>query len=148
YTALAEKLGPDALAALMNDYYGVLFRIVEQNGGEISDTAGDSMVAVWATAKPDSKIRANAVRAAVAMLDAVEAFNRERSSTPLPTRIGLESGELVIGNIGAAQRYEYRAIGDIVNTASRIQGLNALLGTRVLVSEAALAESANERTRD
>jgi len=148
YTALAEKLGADPLAALMNDYYGVLFRIVEEYGGEISDTAGDSMVAVWATAEPDPTVRARAVRASVAMIEAVDSFNRQRSSTQLPTRIGLESGELVIGNIGAAQRYEYRAIGDIVNTASRIQGLNSALGTRVLVSQATLVEQPDTPTRD
>jgi adenylate cyclase len=148
YTALAERLGPDPLAALMNDYYAVLFRIVEEYGGEISDTAGDSMVAVWATAEPNPDVQARALRASVAMIEAVEAFNRQRPTTQLPTRIGLESGELVIGNIGSEQRYEYRAIGDIVNTAARIQGLNAALGTRVLVSAATLTGSADLPTRD
>ncbi len=148
YTALAERLGPDPLAALMNDYYGVLFRIVEEYGGEISDTAGDSMVAVWATAEPNPDVQARALRASVAMIEAVEAFNRQRPGTELPTRIGLESGELVIGNIGSEQRYEYRAIGDIVNTAARIQGLNGALGTRVLVSAATLTGSVDAPTRD
>ncbi|HVY66418.1 MAG TPA: adenylate/guanylate cyclase domain-containing protein [Gammaproteobacteria bacterium] len=149
YTALAETLGPEPTAALMNDYYGVLFRVVEEYGGEISDTAGDSMVAVWATAEPDPQARVRAMDAAIAMADRVDAFNRERAATPLPTRIGLESGEVVIGNIGAVQRYEYRAIGDIVNTAARIQGLGAILGTRVLVSGATLTGSAlDPPTRD
>jgi len=147
YTALAERLGPDALAALMNDYYSVLFRVVEEYGGEISDTAGDSMVAVWATAVPDASVRARALGASVAMIERIDAFNRQRPNAQLPTRIGLESGELVIGNIGAEQRYEYRAIGDIVNTAARIQGLNGVLGTRVLVSAATLP-AVDSQTRD
>ena len=147
YTALAERLGPDPLAGLMNDYYSVLFRIVEEYGGEISDTAGDSMIAVWATAEPDPKVRERALHASVAIIERIEAFNRRRPDTQLPTRIGLESGELVIGNIGAEQRYEYRAIGDIVNTAARIQGLNGVLGTRVLVSAATLP-SVDSQTRD
>jgi adenylate cyclase len=138
YTSVSEALGPERLAALMNDYYGVLFEIVEEFGGEISDTAGDSMVAVWAAAKPDPAMRARALAAAIAMPAAIESFNRERRGGQLPTRIGLESGELVLGNIGAEQRYEYRAIGDIVNTAARIQGLNRVLGTQVLVSGATL----------
>lgn len=138
YTAVAEGLRPDALAALMNDYYRALFRVVEQHGGEISDTAGDSMVAVWASAEPDPEARSRATRAAIAILGAVDAFNNEQKVGRLPTRVGLESGELVLGNIGAEQRYEYRAIGDIVNTAARIQGLNSILGTRVLVSAATL----------
>jgi adenylate cyclase len=140
-------MGPDALAALMNEYYRVLFSTVEEYGGEISDTAGDSMVAVWATAKPDPRVRERALRASVAMIERIDTFNRQRPGTPLPTRIGLESGELVIGNIGAEQRYEYRAIGDIVNTAARIQGLNGVLGTRVLISAAALPAE-DSRTRD
>ena len=148
YTALAERLKPDPLAALMNDYYRVLFRIVEEHGGEISDTAGDSMVAVWATAEPAPKVQARALGASVALIEAVETFNQQRPNTQLPTRIGLESGELVIGNIGSEQRYEYRAIGDIVNTAARIQGLNSILGTRVLVSSTTLAGLTGSSTRD
>jgi adenylate cyclase len=121
YTAVAEGLRPDALAALMNDYYRALFRVVQEHGGEISDTAGDSMVAVWASAEPDAAGRSRAIDAATAILGAVDAFNNEQHVGRLPTRVGLESGELMLGNIGAEQRYEYRAIGDIVNTAARIQ---------------------------
>jgi adenylate cyclase len=148
YTAVAEGLRPDALAALMNDYYRALFRVVEQHGGEISDTAGDSMVAVWASAEPDPEARARAMRAAIAILGAVDAFNNEQNVGRLPTRVGLESGELALGNIGAEQRYEYRAIGDIVNTAARIQGLNSILGTRVLVSAATLEGAQGVPARD
>ncbi len=138
YTTVAESLHPEALAALMNDYYRVMFEVVEQHGGFVSDTAGDSMVAVWATAEHSADVGARACRAALEILDAVERFNRRRSGEQLPTRVGLDAGEMLLGNIGAAPRLEYRAIGDIVNTASRIQGLNRLLRTRLLVSESAL----------
>jgi adenylate cyclase len=148
YTAVSEALRPDELAALMSDYYGALFRVVEQFGGEISDTAGDSMVAIWASAKPDAAARDRACRAALAILDAVAVFNRAHEGVQLPTRVGLESGELLLGSIGAEQRYEYRAIGDIVNTASRIQGLNRILGTRALVSSATLAGTSTTPARD
>jgi adenylate cyclase len=146
YTAVAERLEPEELAALMNDYYARIFRVVQDYGGEVSDTAGDSMVAVWASAEPDAAARLRASQAAVGILAAVDEFNAERT-TRLPTRVGLESGELLIGNIGAEQRYEYRAIGDIVNTAARIQGLNQLLGTRALVSGATLEGVAGLPTR-
>ena len=139
YTSVSERLPPADLAALMNDYYQAVFHVVQAHGGEISDTAGDSMVAVWASGKPDAGARLRAARASLAILDAVEAFNRAHADTPLPTRVGLETGEMVLGNIGGEQRYEYRAVGDIVNTASRIQGLNPLLGTRVLLSATTLA---------
>jgi adenylate cyclase len=139
YTSVAERLPPAALAALVNDYYQAIFRVVQAHGGEISDTAGDSMVAVWASGKPDAGARLRAARASLAILDAVDDFNRGHADAPLPTRVGLETGEMLLGNIGGEQRYEYRAVGDIVNTASRIQGLNPLLGTRVLLSSTALA---------
>jgi adenylate cyclase len=140
YTSVAERLSATELAALVNDYYKAIFRVVEAHGGEISDTAGDSMVAVWASGRPDAATRLRAAQAGIAIVAAVEEFNARHPSSPLPTRVGLESGELLLGNIGAEQRYEYRAVGDIVNTASRIQGLNQLLGTRVLISAATLSE--------
>ncbi|HUQ50588.1 MAG TPA: adenylate/guanylate cyclase domain-containing protein [Gammaproteobacteria bacterium] len=148
YTSIAERLSPAELAVLMNDYYESVFRVVQAYGGEISDTAGDSMIAVWASAEPDAAVRLRAAEASLAILETVAAFNREHPQTPLPTRIGLESGEMLLGNIGAEQRYEYRAIGDIVNTAARIQGLNQPLGTRVLISAATLDEQARLPSRD
>jgi adenylate cyclase len=142
YTAVAERLPPTELAALVNDYYEAIFRVVREYGGEISDTAGDSMVAVWANSRPDAAARRRAAEASLAILTAVAEFNRTHADSPLPTRVGLESGEMLLGNIGAEQRYEYRAVGDIVNTASRIQGLNQPLGTRVLISAATLRDVA------
>jgi adenylate cyclase len=139
YTSVAERLQPAELAALINDYYQAIFRAVKAHGGEISDTAGDSMVAVWASGKPDASARLRAAQASLAILDAVEEFNRAHPGSPLPTRVGLETGEMLLGNIGGEQRYEYRAVGDIVNTASRIQGLNQVLGTRVLLSATTLS---------
>jgi adenylate cyclase len=138
YTSVAERLQPAELATLVNDYYRAMFGVVQSYGGEISDTAGDSMIAVWPSSRPDPQLRSRAVQAALEILRAVDEFNRAHVDTPLPTRVGLESGEMVLGNIGAEQRYEYRAVGDIVNTASRVQGLNQRLGTRVLVSAATL----------
>jgi adenylate cyclase len=148
YTTVSEAMRPEDLAALMNDYYRVMFSVVERHGGMVSNTSGDSMVAVWATASPDASARTRACRAALEIVDAVADFNRRRGEQQLPTRVGLESGEMLLGNIGAEQRFEYRAIGDIVNTASRLQGLNRLLGTRVLLSEATAAEVPQLVTRD
>jgi adenylate cyclase len=148
YTTVSEALRPEDLAALMNDYYRVMFGVVERHGGMVSDTSGDSMVALWATAKPDTASRTRACRAALELVDAVAEFNRGRGGSQLPTRVGLESGEVLLGTIGAEQRFGYRAIGDIVNTAARLQGLNRLLGTQVLVSDATAAGTPGLVTRD
>jgi adenylate cyclase len=148
YTTVSETLRPEELASLMNEYYTVMFTVVAEHGGLVADTSGDSMVAIWATAEPTAASRGQACRAALAVVDAVAKFNEHRGSQQLPTRVGLESGELLLGNIGAEQRFEYRAIGDIVNTASRLQGLNKLLGTRVLASEATIAGIPGLNARD
>jgi adenylate cyclase len=134
YTRLSETLPPEELRTLMNAYYQVLFREVEKRGGIVSDVVGDSMLAIWATPQPDSSVRERACRAAMAITAAVAGFNRARPGQELPTRLGLHSGQIVLGTIGAGQHYEYRAVGDIVNTASRVQGLNKYLGSRALVT--------------
>ncbi len=139
YTTLAESLSPRALAQLLNDYYAVLFDAVRSQGGQIADVAGDSMVAVWADVRPDSDTRSRACAAALAVQRRVREFNALRGQGAMSTRVGLDAGPMLLGNIGAGDRFEYRAVGEIVNTASRLQGLNRQLGTRVLASAATLA---------
>jgi adenylate cyclase len=139
YTTLAETLEPDALAELMNRYYATVFEPVRRRGGIISDIVGDSALAIWASAGTDVALRASACAAACDIRRAVDGFNREYPGLQLTTRIGLHAGEMVLGHVGAGDHYEYRAVGDIVNTAARLEGLNKQLGTRVLVSEEVLA---------
>ena len=134
YTRLAESMPPDALGSLMNEYYDVLSAEVAKSGGVVTDLVGDTMMAVWAAATPNSAMRARACQGALAIATAVAHFNQVPGRPPLPTRIGLHSGPIRLGNIGGARRMEYRAVGDIVNTASRIEGLNKQLGTRILMS--------------
>jgi adenylate cyclase len=74
---------------------------------------------------------------------AVDRFNRDHPDSPLPTRIGVNYGDVVIGTVGAPPHYEYRAVGDAVNTASRVEQLSKELGTRLLVT-AALAEGLDQ----
>jgi len=138
YTSLAERVDPKQLGAMMNTYYEAVFQPVKQHGGIVSDVIGDSMMAIWATSHPDSKLRTQACLAALDIAGAVERFNQSSDSLELPTRIGLHSGQMLLGSIGAVDHYEFRAVGDIVNTSTRIEGLNKQLGTRILVSEEVL----------
>jgi adenylate cyclase len=134
YTTLAETLGPAELGAVMNRYYAALFEPVKRHGGIVQDVVGDSMLAIWATATDDAGLRRRACAAALDIARAVDRFNQESATTPLPTRIGLHSGQMLIGNVGAIDHYEYRATGDIVNTATRLENLNKYLGTQILAS--------------
>lgn len=148
YTRLAERLSPDELGALMNAYYEVLFAEVERSGGAVTDVVGDAMMAIWATGTPDSAMRMRACHSALAIAAAVERFNAVPGRPALPTRIGLHSGTIRLGNIGSSTHMEFRATGDIVNTASRVEGLNKLLGTRILVSADTLVDVAGFETRE
>ena len=148
YTRLAETLSPEELAALMNAYYAAMFAEVEKCGGVVTDVVGDSMMAIWAVSKPDSRTRVRACVGALAVAAAVERFNAVPGRPQLPTRIGLHTGPIRLGNIGGAGHMEFRAVGDIVNTASRIESLNKPLGTRILVSGETLAETEGLLTRE
>ncbi|HWC01384.1 MAG TPA: adenylate/guanylate cyclase domain-containing protein [Methylomirabilota bacterium] len=134
YTALSETMEPAELGAFMNRYYEVLFEPVKRHGGVVQDVVGDSMLAVWATTEPDLSLRNRACLAALDIASAVDRFNAGTGRLALPTRVGLHSGRLLLGSVGAMDHYEYRAVGDIVNTATRLEGLNKHLGTRMLVS--------------
>jgi adenylate cyclase len=138
FTAFAEPIAPQELGRLMNEYYAVLFAPVEQHGGMVSDVLGDAMLAVWAASRPDADLRKGACEAALDIVRALGAPHGVSARAALRTRIGLHSGQMALGTIGAGKHFEYRAVGDIVNTANRIQELNKVLGTRLLASEAVL----------
>ena len=140
YTSLSETLEPMALRELMNRYYETLFTPIRAAHGIISDVVGDAAMAIWASAKPDATQRQRACQAAIDIIHAIEKFNQANPAHRLPTRLGLHFGEVIMGHVGAMDHYEYRATGDIVNTASRIEGLNKQLGTRILVSKEVLQD--------
>jgi adenylate cyclase len=134
YTTLSETMGPAELGAYMNRYYAVLFEPVKRHGGLVQDVVGDSMLAVWATTEPDASLRTRACLAALDIASAVDRLNADPRAPSLLTRVGLHSGQLLLASVGAMDHYEYRAVGDIVNTATRLEGLNKYLGTRLLAS--------------
>ena len=139
YTSLAESMDPVKLGRLMNDYYAVMFEPVREHNGIVSDVVGDAMLAIWADSAANIDLQRRACLACLDIADAVKQFNQNDSRPELPTRIGLHAGEMFLGNIGAIDHYEYRAVGDIVNTSNRIQGMNKYLGTRILVSSEVVA---------
>jgi len=134
YTAFSETMDPEELSSFLNTYYEAIFEPVRKNSGIISDVAGDSMLAIWATAHPEATARHRACCAALDIVRAVEQFNQPLDDRQLPIRIGMHSGYISLGNVGAMDHFEYRPVGDIVNTASRMEGLNKFLSTQLLVS--------------
>jgi adenylate cyclase len=135
YTGLAEGMEPGKLVEVVNRYFKALFGAVLGNGGGVVDVKGDGILAVWTSAAPDNVLRAQVCRGCLQIQQAVEEFNKSLPASRLPTRIGVDFGPIAFANVGAFSRYEYRAIGDTVNTCSRLQELNKRLGTRILVSQ-------------
>ncbi len=147
YTTLSETIAPAELLELLNKYYAVVFPPVRAHGGQVSDVVGDAMLAIWAGLPSTRNLRQEACAAALEILAAVSDFNRRHPSTPLPTRLGLHCGAMALGSVGADGHLEYRAVGDIINSATRIQGLNKRLKTRVLVSKEVVALAAGFASR-
>ena len=149
YTAIAEGMPSDKLVDLINDYLDVIIGPIQRFGGEVSDIKGDSVLAFWASRHEDRAIRAEACRAVDAIQQAIMRWNDDNAyDVSLPTRIGLHCGSMTLASVGAADHYEQRAVGDIVNTASRLEQLNKELGTRMLVSGETIQGVEGVATRD
>lgn len=135
YSDLSETLSPSELSGLMNRYYETMFKPVKRHEGFVSGVIGDSMLALWVSASSKNTLRGNACLAAIEICRDLGQFKQKSTDTvKIKTRIGLHYGQISLGNIGALDHYEYTPMGDIVNTASRIEGLNKYLGTNLLVS--------------
>jgi adenylate cyclase len=141
YCTMAELLEPEELSELMNRYYSNIFDPVVRNGGLVSDVVGDSMMALWASRNHDNADGTKACLAALEVSACAEEFSSISICAPLHTRIGLAAGQMVLGHVGAGNHYEYRAVGDTVNLASRLEGLNKILGTRIIASRSVVMQT-------
>ncbi|NIS75046.1 MAG: adenylate/guanylate cyclase domain-containing protein, partial [Deltaproteobacteria bacterium] len=148
YTALSETMDPHELGKFMNRYYETMFRPVKRHGGFVSGVIGDSMLALWVAARSEAKLKNNACMAAVDINRELDLFEGVPGAGNLKTRIGLHCGEILLGHVGALDHYEYTPMGDIVNTASRIETLNKHLGTSVLVSDEVVEQANGFLSRD
>jgi len=133
FTTVAEAMTPEELSAFLNQYFSILFGIVERRDGLVTDVVGDGTTSVWTAATVSRACRLQACLAALEIDRAVAAFNRSRP-LGLPTRIGLNAGQVVLGNVGGSGHFAYSVVGDCVNTASRLESLNKQLGTRIIAA--------------
>ncbi|MEW6720727.1 MAG: adenylate/guanylate cyclase domain-containing protein [Thermodesulfobacteriota bacterium] len=134
YTALSGSMKPEELAGILNRYYEAVFDPVRRHGGTVFNVVADSMLALWLARRDNPAPLKDACRAAIEIAESMRNPRRTPACVALPTRIGLHSGEILLGNIGAGRHFESGPVGDIVNTATRIEGLNKILGTRILAS--------------
>jgi adenylate cyclase len=139
FTGLSERLPPNELARVLGRYFEVMTAAIQGCGGTIDKYIGDAIMAVWNAPTPVADHARRACEAALAMQAAGEALFRSaewEGRPPLVTRIGLHTDEVLVGHFGAPDRLSYTCLGDGVNLAARLEGLNKQYGTTLLVSDA------------
>jgi class 3 adenylate cyclase len=137
FTTISEKLAPEDVVDLLNRYFAAVEPAIQAHGGWINKFGGDSLLAVFGAPVPHPDHARRAVNAALAMRAALHDFNYEQARSGAPQvqiGVGLHTGDILAGNVGSPARMEYTVIGDVVNVASRIDGLNKDWGTDILVS--------------
>lgn len=139
FTTLSEKTPPVELLRFVNAFFTEMVAAVETYGGVVKQFTGDGVMALFGAPVAHEDDPARAVRAALAMLARLEAFNRhrqEQGEAPIRIGVGIHTGEVVAGCVGPDKRLEYSVVGDAVNLASRVQELTKEVGTAILVTEA------------
>lgn len=149
FTNLSEKTTPEALVDQLAVYFDGMTRAIIEQQGTVDKYIGDSIMAFWGAPRPLADHATHACRAALRCRDHSRRHGADQISTgkyPMFTRIGLNTGPAIIGNIGYDARLNYTAMGDTVNLGSRLEALNKVYGTEILLSESTwqLARSAFE----
>ncbi len=137
FTNFSEQLGPEQVAQLLNEHFSRATAIIKQHGGTVNRFIGDAIMAFWGAPLADENHAINACRAARDMQLDMKGLRESLIARGLPAvnmRVGLHTGVAVVGNLGAADRFDYTAIGDNVNLAARLEGVNKLYGTEILLS--------------
>jgi len=143
FTTRSEHQPPEAIIALLNDYFEEMTAAVHEHGGTVDKFIGDGMMAFFGAPNPRPNPARDAFASGKEMLARLESLNERLAAKgiePLRIGVGLHLGEVVIGHVGSHRRHEYTAIGDAVNTASRLEGLTKTLGYPLVCSAAVAAE--------
>jgi adenylate cyclase len=138
FTTIAESADPDILMHQMSRYFSVLTEAFLAEGGTVDKFIGDAVMVFWNAPNPQPDHVERACRAALAGRLACEKLNSQFETEglkPFFTRFGIHVGEAVVGNLGSTERMNYTALGNTVNLAARLEGLNKQFGTAILVSE-------------
>ncbi|MFO1038089.1 MAG: adenylate/guanylate cyclase domain-containing protein [Geminicoccaceae bacterium] len=134
FTSLSEKLG-DRVVPVVSSFLELASQAIEQEGGTIDKFIGDAIMAFWGAPNADEDQAVHACRAALRIAEAMRAAPEGSHLASLRVRLGLASGPAIIGNVGSARRLNYTALGDTVNLASRLEAVNKIYGTTILMAE-------------
>ena len=142
FTTISESLSdrPEVLVDILNKYLTAFAGAIERHGGYIDKFIGDAVMAVWGAPLDDPEAERHAVEAALACFEALDRFNEEVVAgeyglAPIGTRVGINTGEAIVGNMGSASRLNYTVTGDMVNLSARLEAANKTFGSRIMVGE-------------
>jgi adenylate cyclase len=136
FTTITEEMPAEATSEMLNAYFTEVMDVVFANQGTLLKFIGDAIFAIWGAPIKMQNHAEMGIKTALAIQKGVERFNASKRFPPLVTRIGVHTGPMLVGNLGSKKRFDYTAIGDSVNLASRIEGLNKYFGTVILFTEA------------
>lgn len=144
FTSISERMDSGDLTELLNDYLSEMTDIILAQGGTLDKYEGDAIIAFWNAPLDQPDHAARAVRAALLCQQALAQRQEEfaaRAGGPLKARIGLNTGIVVVGNLGSKSRFDYTVLGDAANLASRLEGANKIFGSGILVSQTTWEET-------
>ncbi|SNS99531.1 adenylate cyclase [Noviherbaspirillum humi] len=139
FTTISEGMAPEALAQLMNEYLTAMTLVIRRHRGTLDKYIGDAIVAFWGAPMDDSRHALNAVLTALEMQQAVAALNRSFAARGWPSiaiGIGINTGDMTVGNMGSSIRLAYTVMGDAVNLGARLESKTKEYGVGILVGEA------------
>ncbi len=136
FTTLSETMKPEALVELLGGYFDEMTRVIQKRGGTIDKFIGDAIMAFWNAPRDEEDHATLACDAAIACQKKLDAMReKDPRLANLRARIGLATGDVLVGNIGASDRMNYTVMGDTANLASRLEGLNKAYGTPIMIAE-------------
>jgi adenylate cyclase len=139
FTSISEGMAPEGVARILNEHLTRMTDIVLRFGGTIDKFIGDAVMAFWGAPLDDPAHARRAVEAAIEMQREMARWHREAAGQippDLSMRIGINTGSVVVGNLGSRSRFDYTVIGDAVNLASRLEAVNKIYGTEILLTDA------------
>lgn len=150
FTSLMESIDPARAVVLLNDYLDQMIAIAFKHEGTLDRIVGDAVAIMFSAPVPQADHRARALSCALEMDEFASDYSKTLNAKGLHfglTRIGIHSGEVIVGNFGGSTIFDYRALGDPVNTAARLESVNKHLGTHICLSEATLSGCPDAQTR-
>jgi class 3 adenylate cyclase len=146
FTALSTRLPPEELMAVTNTYHAMMVEAVEATGGYVNQFLGDAVMAIWGAPLADPHHATSAASAALRIVGKITQAKAEADELGVPgyaVKIGINTGPAVVGNVGAAKRYNYTAVGETVNIAARLESVPEDYGCRIVVGPATAAAIAD-----